>query len=215
VDVTNHYSRDKHEYYTRYQQTHEVFCTLTGESTTVKRIPDATFGLATFSDYSSPVYVDELQRDSLERLLLHPKCGLLTDPAWGGTDLAFPFAVYEAKGWSGDCRTARRQACSAVAVYLDLLDNLARKPGPVDSAKPYQTSTSHRYQVFSLTSFGAHWHILVGYRRPRVDNSSSCGFQPWEEPNHFAGTKGMSDEVYVRPSQPGIEVNAQRLTVET
>jgi hypothetical protein len=194
------YSRDKHEYNTEYQKTHDVFCTLTGESTVVKRIPDATFGLATFSDRTLPVCVEQLQRDSLEKLLLHPKCGLLADPAWGGTDLAFPFAVYEAKGWSGDCRTARRQVCAAAAVYLDLLDNLARTPGPLNTERKYQTSSSHNYQVFALTSFGAHWHILVGYRRPRVDNSASCGTDPWEEPHQFAGKKGMSDTVYVSPS---------------
>ena len=40
----------------------------------------------------------------------------------------------EAKGLRGDCRVARRQACSAAAAYLDMLDNLARRPGPVDRA---------------------------------------------------------------------------------
>jgi len=189
-DAANHYTRDKHEHNTLHQQTHEVFSTLTGEPTTVKRIPDATFGLATFSYYTSPAYIDELHRDSLEKLLLQPKCGLLTDPTWGGTDLVFPFAVYEAKGWSGDCRTARRQAFSAAAVYLDILDNLARKPGPVDYTKVYQTPSSHIHQTFALASFGDLWHILVGYRRPRVDNSSSCGDQPLQESNYFAGTKG-------------------------
>jgi hypothetical protein len=81
-------------------KTHSVLCTLTGESTVVNRIPDATFGLATFSDSSSgsPVQTDELSRDRLERLLLHRKCGLLGDPKWGETGLVFPFMVYEAKG---------------------------------------------------------------------------------------------------------------------
>jgi hypothetical protein len=152
----------------------------------VSRIPDATFGLATFSgSVGDPsVQTDDLSRKRLERLLLHPKCGLLSDPKWGETDLVFPFAVYEAKGWSGDCREARRQACQAAACYLDMLDELARTPGPVESAKPYQTNASHQYQVFALTSFGAHWHLLVGYQRPRgVDE--------------YAGTKGLSDTVYV------------------
>jgi hypothetical protein len=168
-------------------KTHSVLCTLTGESTVVNRIPDATFGLATFSDStsSSPVQTDELSRERLERLLLHRKCGLLGDPKWGETDLVFPFAVYEAKGWSGDCREARRQACQGGACYLDMLDNLARKPGPVGSTKAYQTTTSHQYQVFALTSFGAHWHLLVGYQRPR-------------QVEEYAGTEGMSKNVYVR-----------------
>jgi hypothetical protein len=142
-------------------KTHLVLCTLTGESTVINRIPDTTFGLATFSHSTSGslVQIDELSRERLERLLLHPKCGLLGDPKWGETDLAFPFAVYKAKGWSGDCREARRQACQAGASYLNMLDNLARTPGPVGSVKPYQTKTSHKYQVFALTSFGAHWHL--------------------------------------------------------
>jgi hypothetical protein len=171
-------------------KTHPVLCTLTGDSAVVNRIPDATFGLATFSDSTSdsPFQADELSRDRLERLLLHRKCGLLCDPKWGETDLVFPFAVYEAKGWSGDCREARRQACQGGACYLDMLDNLARTPGPVGSAKVYQTTRSHKYQVFALTSFGAYWHLLVGYRRPR-------------QPEEHAGVAGFSETVYVCISQ--------------
>lgn len=167
-------------------KTHPVLYTLTGESSIVNRIPDATFGLATFSDSTrgSSVQTDELSRERLERLLFHRKCGLLGDPKWGESDLVFPFAVYEAKGWSGDCREARRQACQGGACYLDMLDNLARTPGPVGSAKVYQTKTSHQYQVFALTSFGAHWHLLVGYQRPR-------------QAKEYAGTEGMSKTVYV------------------
>lgn len=163
-----------------------VSCTLTGKSTVAKRTPDATFGLATFSkSRSNPsVWADELSRERLEKLLLHRKCGLLADPKWGETDLVFPFAAYEAKGWSGDCREARRQACQGAACYLDMLDNLARTPGQVGSTKVYQTKTSHQYQVFVLTSFGAHWHLLVEYRRPR-------------QKHEHAGMEGLSDTVYV------------------
>ena len=92
--------------------------------------------------------------------------------------------VYEAKGWAGDCRDARRQACSGAAFYLDMLDELARKPGPVGTPRIYQTKTSHQYQVFVLTSFGAYWHLLVGHRRPRL-------------PSEGAGTKEMSETIYV------------------
>lgn len=172
-------------------KTHPVLCTLTSESAFVTRIPDATFGLATFSDSTGGalVQIDELNRERLERLLLHRKCGLLCDPKWGNTDLVFPFAVYEAKGWSGDCREARRQACQAGACYLDMLDNLVRTPGPIGSAKIYQTKTSHKYQIFALTSFGAHWHLLVGYQRPR-------------QMEEHAGKEGMSKSVYVRDLCP-------------
>lgn len=141
-----------------------------GKSSFVKRTPDATFGLATFteSDSELPQWTSELLWERLEQLMLHPKYGLVTDPSRMDISLAFPFMVYEAKGWSGDCRVARRQACSAAAYYLDMLDELARQPGPVGSPRPYQTETSHNYQVFALTSFGAYWHLLVGYRRPRL-----------------------------------------------
>jgi hypothetical protein len=151
------------------------------------RIPDATFGLATFAESvdSSPVWVKELSRELLERLLLHPKCGLRADPKWGETDLVFPFAVYEAKGWSGDPRAARRQACEGAACYLDMLDSLARTPGPPDSPRVYQTKKSHQYQVFVLTSYGAHWHLLVGYRRPR-------------QKDEHREREGLSENVYVR-----------------
>jgi hypothetical protein len=183
---------DKHEYSTLLANTDPIQCTISGDSDFVKRIPDATFGLATFSDrdFNRPVWADELRRERLEMLLLHHKYGLPSDPKWGETDLVFPFAVYEAKGWGGDCRDARRQVCSAAAAYLDLLDDLARRPGPVGSTKPYQTPTSHHYQVFALTSFGAHWHLLVGYRRPR-------------HVEEHAGTKGMSETVYVRAPTSG------------
>lgn len=97
----------------------------------------------------------------------------------------FPFAAYEAKGWSGDPREARRQACSAGSVYLDMLDRLSKipgKPGDLDGA--YQAEDSRNSQVFVFTSFGAHWHILVGYRRPRLARE-------------HAGMAGMSKTVYV------------------
>jgi hypothetical protein len=125
---TNLSVRDKYKYYTEYQQTHKVLLTLKGHSKVVERIPDATFGLATSTNYESPGFAEELTHNALQRMLLHPKSGLIADPSWGRTDLVFPFAVYEAKGWDGDCRDARRQACAAPAVYLDLVDNLARTP---------------------------------------------------------------------------------------
>ena len=166
--------------------TDPVTCHLTGTSTLVRRIPDATFGLATTTDRdaSSPTWLSELQRDRLERLMQHPKYGLISDPRRLDMHLSFPFMVYEAKWWSGDCRSARRQACEAAAVYLDMLDDLGRRPGQVGSSRPYQTKTSHHCLVFVLTSFGAYWHLLVGYRRPRL-------------PAEHAGTFGMSETVYV------------------
>ncbi|KAJ6142839.1 hypothetical protein N7471_002292 [Penicillium samsonianum] len=181
---------DKHEYNTIKEKRNDVSCLLDGQPKFVRRIPDATFGLATFKPADYPDYPDSLDvwsldRDRLESLLLHRHCGLISDPHWGDVDLVFPFAVYEAKGWSGDPREARRQACSAGAVYLDMLDNLARKPGASGGIKrPYQTAQSCNNQVFALTSFGAHWHILVGYKRLRLERE-------------HAGHEGLSESVYV------------------
>ena len=180
-------SSDKHEYNTIGQKRQPVSCLLSGESKFIKRIPDATFGLATFQpkDYQNVLAEWDLDRDRLEALLLHRHCGLISDPRWGDTSLVFPFAVYEAKGWSGDAREARRQACSAGAVYLDMLDNLTRQPGKVGGRSgAYQTAQSRSSQVFVFTSYGAHWHILVGYKRPRLKRE-------------HAGLKGMSESVYV------------------
>lgn len=131
---------------------------------------------------------DELNRDKLKALALHPQTELISDPKLGDANLVFPFAVYEAKGWTGDARVARYQACSAGAVYLDILDALARHPLSVDIpdfGRAYQFRDSNNTQVFALTSFGAHWHILVGYRRDRLERE-------------YAGTDGVSKTVYVR-----------------
>ncbi|KAK4041587.1 hypothetical protein C8A01DRAFT_45244 [Parachaetomium inaequale] len=118
--------------------------------------------------------------------LLAVHCGLISDPRWGDANLVFPFAVYEAKGWGGDPREARQQACSAGAVYLDLLEVLAKRPGKHKPGKILedQTPESRNTQVFVFTSFGAHWHILVGYKRPRLERE-------------YAGQEGMSKSVYV------------------
>ncbi|KAF9775386.1 hypothetical protein IL306_006518 [Fusarium sp. DS 682] len=123
----------------------------------IKRSPDATFGLATFKprDYQSPIAEWDLDRDRLEALSLDRYCGLHSDPSWGRSSLVFPFAAYEAKGWSGDPREAQRQACSAGSVYLDMLGRLTKvpeKPGELDGA--YQAEDSRNSQVFVFTSFG-------------------------------------------------------------
>ncbi|PVH83821.1 hypothetical protein DL98DRAFT_454426 [Cadophora sp. DSE1049] len=181
-------------------KTDAITCLLTGESTSTKRIPDATFGLSTYVStqcedhytpcdyrhcpYRFPNWNATLQRDKLERLALHPKCGLLADPKWGENDMAFPFMVYEAKGWSGDYREARRQACLAAKTYLDMLDELCRVPGGVGSAGDFQTDTSHDNQVFALTSYGAHWHLLLAFKKPR-------------EKDQHANTEGLSRNVYI------------------
>ncbi|KAL2132938.1 hypothetical protein VTI74DRAFT_3128 [Chaetomium olivicolor] len=178
---------DKRGYDTMRSAVHPVSCVQTGDSKFIWRIPDATFGLATFEprDYQTAFASYTLDTKRLKALTLHRDCGLIVDPRWGDANLVFPFAVYEAKGWNGDPREARQQACAAAAVYLDLLDALARQPGKsgrMDGA--YQTLESRSSQVFAMTSFGAHWHIMVGYRRPRLARE-------------HRGRPGMSDTVYL------------------
>ena len=179
--------RDKREYCTLIQKRQPVSCLQAGQPKFFRRIPDATFGLKAYhpKDYQNALASYDLDYERLQALLVHRHCGLISDPRWGEADLVFPFAVYEAKGRSGDPREARRQACSAGAVYLDILDALSRHPGKLGkSGGVYQTTVGRRAQVFALTSFGAHWHILVGYRRPRLTRE-------------YAGYPGMSETVYV------------------
>lgn len=98
--------------------------------------------------------------------------------------MEFPFGVYEAKGWAGDYKEARRQACAAAHRFLNMLDLLARVPGTSAESKRYQTETSHDFQVFVFTSYGAHWHVLVGIKHSRL-------------PEQHAGVKGMSTDIAV------------------
>ncbi|KAH7371953.1 hypothetical protein BKA66DRAFT_443745 [Pyrenochaeta sp. MPI-SDFR-AT-0127] len=178
---------DKRDYYAKVPEVYPLSCTLTGKSRCVKRIPDASFGLATFhpKHYQNAVASYELDAERLQALAWHRQCGLISDPRCGEADLVFPFAVYEAKGWNGDPREARQQACAAGAAYLDMLDALARLPGPPEETdRDYQFSESRNAQVFAITSFGAQWHIMVGYRRPRLKRE-------------HAGHPGMSKTVYL------------------
>src|SRR6185436_6991636 len=105
----------KHEYCTVRSAVHPVSCLQMDQSKLIRRIPDATFGLATFQPkhYQNAVASYDLDAERLQALALHRNCGLLADPRWGDSNLVFPFAVYEAKGWNAQPREARRQACSA------------------------------------------------------------------------------------------------------
>jgi hypothetical protein len=87
--------RDKRDYYTEVPEVYPVSCTLTGKSRFVKRISDATFGLATFhpKHYQNAVASYELDAERLQALALHRHCGLISDPRCGEADLVFPFAV--------------------------------------------------------------------------------------------------------------------------
>lgn len=130
------------------------------------------------------------RQDRLQRLLLHPKCGLISDPQWGQTKMVFPFGVYEAKGWAGDYKGSRRQACAGAHRYLNMLDLLARVPGTSEKSKKYQTERSHDFQIFVFTSYGAHWHVLVGIKHARL-------------PEQHAGVESMSEDITVSSPRPG------------
>ncbi|KAI9695513.1 MAG: hypothetical protein M1836_006430 [Candelina mexicana] len=177
---------DKREYLAYKNETDPVSCLLTGKRTLEKRIPDATFGLSTYQGLPRknkvPGQNGTFREDRLKRLLYHRKCGLISDPKWDAAKLVFPWAVYEAKGWAGDCREARRQACAGAARYLHMLDHLAHTPGPQTAKTGYQTPSSHDFQVFAITSFGAYWHVLVGFRHDRTAEQ-------------HAGTSGLSKKV--------------------
>ena len=185
-------------YYTTKHDHHPVTCLLKGQPQKIYRKPDATFGLATYKphDYQNALASYDLDHDRLQALMLNHECGLVSDPQLGQTDLVFPFAVYEAKGWSGDAREARHQACSAAATYLDMIDALAQYPAvysrfpqlketpKFSQMPPIYQATGHGGQVFALTSFGSYWHILVGFKRARSSTE-------------HAGTPGLSSSVYV------------------
>ncbi|KAH8599477.1 hypothetical protein B0O99DRAFT_724679 [Bisporella sp. PMI_857] len=163
---------DKHDYVSLKPETHSVQLTLTGESTVVNRIPDVTFGLATFSgDTGRSFQADELSRERLEKLLLHRKCGLLCDPKW------------EKPTSCSHLRYMKQKVGAETAVKRDI-KHVKQELATSICLIIWCTKTSHQYQVFALTSFGAYWHLLVGYRRPR-------------QVNEYRGTKGMSENVYM------------------
>lgn len=96
---------NKHEYSALLREIHPTRCTLTGNRRLVERTPDETFALSTHERgyFLNPsLNAGVFRQDRLQRLLLHPKCGLISDPKWGQTNMAFPFGVYEANGWAGD-----------------------------------------------------------------------------------------------------------------
>ncbi|KAJ3494309.1 hypothetical protein NLG97_g4161 [Lecanicillium saksenae] len=180
---------DKQRYFTVIRSADDFTCLLSDKEKLEKRIPDLTVGLAV----AETTGAGSLHTSSLERIMLHRHCGLIADPSRKKPNLAFPFAVYEAKGYDGDPREARRQACTAGAAYLDLLDELAREPGKADPIpSPYQEGYTHNAQIFALTSFGPHWHIMVGYKRMR-------------RKEEYAGTPGMSKCVYLTSFMHGGE----------
>lgn len=165
-------------------EAHPTEFLLHGEPKLATRIPDLTIGLAR-PDWETGA--DSLLHPAtLERIMLHRDSGLISDPSCDETpNIIFPFAVYEAKGYKGDPRKARHQATEAGAAYLDLLDALSREPDKAGGLSlPHQTEQSNCAQVFALTSFGPHWHIMVGYKRKRGEDE-------------HAGAPGLSENVYV------------------
>ncbi|KAL7946740.1 hypothetical protein V8C42DRAFT_318683 [Trichoderma barbatum] len=142
-----------------------------------KRIPDATFGLTTYdssalqlneeftaagfqADYSNKQPDDLLSQDRLRSMMHNPMCSLVVDGAWGEANIAFPFAVYEAKKRIEDYGEARRQIQHACQIYLSMLDDLARKP---DDVSRYQTKKSPPCQMFAFVSHGSRWEVYVAW----------------------------------------------------
>ena len=94
------FHKDKHEYSALLRETGPTLCTLTGNRGLVKKTSDKTYALSThkrstFINLSLNAGV--LRQNRFQRLLLHPKCGLISK--WSQTKMVFPFGVYKAKGW--------------------------------------------------------------------------------------------------------------------
>ncbi|KAF2814121.1 uncharacterized protein BDZ99DRAFT_495668 [Mytilinidion resinicola] len=152
--------------------------------------------IPTGSPESQPAFGLDKQLCEDQLNLLYAEFGFAVDPRMDrdDTSLIFPWGVYEAKGWAGDCREARSQALAAGAAYLDMLDCLARTPDSSGYPTAYQTHESRNFQVFALTSYGAQWHINVGYRRPREKVDTECA--DWVHPVHVENGR-VSDYVYI------------------
>jgi hypothetical protein len=136
----------------------------------VTRIPDATFGLATFgcqsvtgesTTKSTNARHPALNRERLKKQMYHRDGGLIVDPRWRSSELIFPWAVYEAKKQDVAHYKATVQACAAAGVFLTMLDNLAKEPGAPETNREYQTAGSHLFQIFAFTSAGPEWNIYV------------------------------------------------------
>ena len=133
------------------------------------RIPDCTFGLSVSSNIAiAPASIDKpteplLNVEFLRDLFWHPQSGLVSDPKWLSFELAFPWAIYEAKKTKLDPVFAQVQRSSEI--YLNMLHDLCLLPGPPGSARPYRTNERSHFQVFSITSEWPSWKLYVCYRR--------------------------------------------------
>jgi hypothetical protein len=148
-----------------------------GKGVVKKRIPDATIGLKSYSDFflkhgyvcSAPDCEDDhstmqpdkrLSEDDLDAMMHDPECGLVVDGVWGKTELLFPFAVYEAKKRVKHYQQAEGQIYHACMTYLAMLDDLARNPNNVAE---YQTEESSNYQLFAFASCGPYWQVFIAW----------------------------------------------------
>ena len=127
------------------------------------RIPDCTFGLSVKNVHLEAEQKDLLSSEILRDLFWHPQSGLISDPKWLSFELAFPWAVYEAKKIKADPVVAQVRRSSEI--YLNMLHDLCLLPGPPGSARPYRINERSHFQVFSITSEGPSWKLYVCYRR--------------------------------------------------
>lgn len=138
------FHRDKHEYSALLRETHPTHCTLTGNRRLVEKTSDKIFALSTHErgDFVKPsLNAGVFGQERLQQPLLHPKCGLVSDPKWGQTKMAFPFGVYEAKAWVGDykeCKKTGLRWCAQVSEHV----GSTRIPGKSAESRRYQTEKS-------------------------------------------------------------------------
>ncbi len=122
------------------------------------RIPDCTFGLSVSSNIAiAPASIDKpteplLNLEFLRDLFWHPQSGLVSDPKWLSFELAFPWAIYEAKKTKLDPVFAQVQRSSEI--YLNMLHDFYLQPGHPESSRTYQNNARDQFQVFSMTSEG-------------------------------------------------------------
>lgn len=142
------------------------------------RVPDLCIGLASApGDEANEPEWAQFDPHLLNRALLHPNYGLITDPDWEYTDLLFPFAVYEAKkcpkedpwGTRHPIKKAYKQGSRAATTFLKMQAALIREPGAAHAYRKASPKSLGNGQVFIFVSEGSKWELHVGYwvRQPK------------------------------------------------
>lgn len=171
--------------------------------------PDCTFGLATAGeDESEDENDDNIQQENnriltsgdflnarcLRDLSLNWKTGLISDPKIMNFDLAFPWAVYEAK--KSLAGNVEMQIERASEIYLRMLHDLALFPGRAEDFRPFQSEESSQFKMFSWTSEGPLWKMFISYHQRQVNDVLLWLPEPGEVPRYVSIEVGSRDQEY-------------------